>query len=179
MQFFKNIKNNRNTIHGNHGFTIVEVIVATAIISVTVFALMITAQKGVELSTRALKQSQANILLEEGAEAVKSIRDNNWTTISDLSLDTDYYLYFDNTNNIWTLNTSSTTPNGFTPVYPIDSTFVRKVIASSVYRDAEDDIASSGTIDTNTKKIAVSVSWVDSKGSISKDLVFYIADIFN
>jgi len=178
MKFFK-YKNNKSIIHDNHGFTIIEVIVATTIISVTVFALVITAQKGVELSTRALKQSQANVLLEEGAEAVKSIRDNNWTTISNLSLDTDYYLYFDNTNNIWTLNTSNTPPSGFIPAYPIDSIFNRKVVVSSVYRDTSDDISSSGTIDSKTKKVTVSVSWVDSKGSITKDLVFYIADIFN
>jgi len=79
------------------GFTIIEVLVACAIISISMFALMQTAQKGIQLSGVALKKSQASFLLEEGAEAVKSIRDNNWTTISNLSLSpTQYHLFFNN-----------------------------------------------------------------------------------
>ncbi len=174
----KKIKN-KNKAFLNRGFTIIEVIIATSIISITVFALMITAQKSIEISNRSLKESQANILLEEGAEAVKSIRDNSWVTISNLTIGSNYYLYFDTTNNVWTLNTSTNTPNGFIPAYPIDSTFSRIVVVSQVNRDTNDDIAATGTLDNGTKKITVTVSWPVPNSIISKSLDFYISDIFN
>jgi len=171
--------NKKNKFVSNKGFSIVEVIIATAIISVTIFALMSTAQKGIELSNQALRQSQANTLLEEGAEAVKSIRDADWVTIADLTLDTDYYLFFNITTNIWSLNLSSITPSGSIPIYPIDSIFTRTVLVSSVDRDANDDIIELGTLDLKTKKINITVSWIASGGLKSKSLSFYLADIFN
>lgn len=166
-------------IKKSQGFTIIEVIIACTIISVTVFALMSSAQKGIVLSGRALRQTQANTLLEEGAEAVKSIRDNNWANISGLVLGTNYYLFFDTTNNLWTLSDSSITPSGFIPTYPIDSTFTRTIVVSSVDRDGSDDIVDIGTLDERTKKITINVSWPEPGETASKDLIFYLADIFN
>ncbi len=180
MNFLKSISNkNKNKSFLKKGFTIVEVIVASTIISLTVFGLMLTAQKGVELSNRALKQTQANVLIEEGVEAVKSIRDNSWTTIETLTLDTDYYLYFDTTTNLWSLNTSSITPNGSMPTYPIDGIFSRTIAVSSVDRDSNDDIANLGILDPKTKKVTVSLSFPTSTQTINKSLVFYLTDIFN
>jgi len=169
----------KNKFHFNQGFTIVEVIVACAIITVTIFALMTTAEKGIELSNRSLSQAQANTLLEEGAEAVISIRNNNWATISDLTLGTPYYLYFNTTTNRWSLDTSKITPNNSMPTYPLNSIFSRTIIISSVNRNSNDDISGTGTLDQGTKKITVSVSWISSSGVISKHLVFYLANIFN
>lgn len=166
-------------LKNSSGFSIVEVIVATTIISITIFALMSTAQKGTSLSTRALQQSQANTLLEEGVEVVKSIRDEDWTTISGLSLGIDYYLFFNTTTNIWSLNVSSLTPGDSIPDYPIDSIFNRTLLISAVNRDASDDISELGTLDPNTKKVSVTVSFLSSGVEKSKTLSFYIMDIFN
>ncbi len=172
-----NNKKNRVSLKG--GFTIIEVIVACTIISITVFALMTSAQKGIELSNRALRQTQANTLLEEGAESVKIIRDNNWGDISNLSLETPYYLYFNTNSNMWSLNTSKITPNNSIPNYPVGSIFNRTITISAVKRDNNDDISQTGIVDSQTKKITVTVSWPTSSEIVSKDLVFYIANIFN
>jgi len=163
------------------GFTIIEVLIACSIISISMFALMQTAQKGLTLSHQALKKSQASLLLEEGAEAVKSIRDNDWVTIDGLSLNTPYYLFFNTTTKSWVLdNTSTTNLPGYIPTYPVDGVFVRTVTVSSVGRDTNDDIlVSGGTIDNRTKLITVSVSWPISGATSSKSLSFYISDIFN
>lgn len=161
------------------GFTIIEVIIATTIISITIFALMSTAQKGIELSNQALRQSQANTLLEEGVEALKSIRDVDWDIISNLTLETDYYLFFNTTTNTWVLDLSSVVPVGSIPVYPIDSIFTRKIVIFPVNRDSNDDITEIGTLDIRTKKIEVTVSWVNSSGTKSKTLSFYLIDIFS
>lgn len=163
----------------NNGFSIIEVIIACAIISITVSSLMSATGKSIQVSNQALKQAQATLLIEEGVEAVKSIRDNNWTDISGLTLDTNYYLFFNATTNSWSLSTSSTAPNGSIPTYPIDSVFTREVSVSAVSRDSSQNIASSGTLDTGTKKVTVTVSWNKPGGIVSKSLSFYISDIFN
>ncbi|HAE36978.1 MAG: hypothetical protein UR85_C0009G0014 [Candidatus Nomurabacteria bacterium GW2011_GWF2_35_66] len=163
------------------GFTIIEILIACSIITVSMFALMQTAQKGLTLSYQALKKSQVNLLLEEGAEAVKSIRDNNWATIDGLSLDTPYYLFFNTTTKSWILDDTSTTSlSGHIPTYPIDGVFIRTVNISSVGRDVDDDIlVSGGTIDIRTKLVTISVSWPIPGSTSSKSLSFYISDIFN
>ncbi len=170
------IKNNKF----KRGFTIIEVIIACSIITITVFTLMSAASKGIELSGRSLRQTQANTLLEEGVEAVKTIRDDSWVTISALSLDTPYYLFYDINTNKWSLSGSMDTPISSIPSYPIDDIFSRQVVFSEVYRNNDDDIDEDGSnLDDGIKKVTVTVSWYSSGSQVSKDLVFYLADIFN
>lgn len=169
-----------NKIKNNLGFTLIEVLVACSIITVSMLALMTTAQKGLSLSNQALIKSQANILLEEGAEAVKSIRDNDWTAISSLSLNTAYHLYFNTNTKLWSLNLSTTNLSGSIPSYPVDGVFGRTVTIASVGRDANYDIlASGGTVDTGTKKVTVTTTWNSPTGVNTKSLSFYITNIFN
>lgn len=162
------------------GFTLVEVLVACSIISVSMFALMETAQKGLSLSHQALRKSQVNLLLEEGAEAVKSIRDDGWDTkIKDLNLETPYHLFFNTTTKVWALDVSTTSLAGSIPSYPIDGVFDRTITFSSVGRDVDDDIlVSGGTLDEGIKKVIVNITWSSSGVSNSKSLTFYLADIF-
>lgn len=156
--------------HGrSYGFALVEVLVACAIISTSVFAIMSASAKGVELSSRALQYGQASYLLEEGAEAVKTMRDAAWSNISSLTVGTTYYLSYSTSTNLWSLSTTSSTIDAFT----------RTVVFSAVSRDSNDDITTSGgTIDTRTKKVTVTVSWATASGNLSKTLDFYLVDIF-
>lgn len=162
------------------GFTLIEVLIACSIISISMFALMSTAQKGIVLSNQALKKSQVNLLLEEGVEAVKSIRDNNWdTNIKDLSLETPYHIFFNTNTKVWVLDTSATSLVNSIPSYPIDGVFDRTIIFYSVGRGSDDDIlAVGGTLDEGTRKVIVTTTWVSSGILNSKSLTFYIADIF-
>jgi type II secretory pathway pseudopilin PulG len=162
------------------GFTIIEVLVACSIITISMFALMQTAQKGIILSRYALEKSQASLLLEEGAEAVKSIRDNNWAVIDGVNTNASYHLFFNTTTKLWLLDSSEIVLSGTIPMYPIDGVFDRTVTISNVSRDSNDNIVSTGgVIDSRTKKVLVTVTW--SKGGVlnSKSLTFYVADIFN
>lgn len=161
----------KNNIKTNRGFSLVEIVVACAIISVCTFALLSGASKGVTLSSYALRQAQGNTLLEEGAEAVKSIRDAAWANISGLTIGTTYYLSYDTGTNVWSPSLDAST---------IDSIFTRTIVLSAVYRDANDDIvASGGTLDAGTKKVTVNVSWATSSGTKTKTLEFYMSDIFS
>lgn len=158
-----------HTIH-IQGFSLVEIIVACAIIAVTAVSLLNVSEKGLELSNRALRQSESTMLLEEGAEAVRSIRDASWSNISSLTVGTTYYLAYSTNTNTWSLITTPNTTDIFT----------RTVVVSSVNRDTNDDIASSGgTLDSRTKKVTITVTFPDSPiDTVSKSLSLYIADIF-
>lgn len=171
----------KNIIFKNkNGFSLIEVIIACTIITLSVLVVMSVASKGIELSNRSLSQSQANTLLEEGAEAVKSIRDLNWDNISSLSLDTEYYLFFDTITNNWYFSLSSEKPEASIPDYPIDGIFYRTVVFSSVLRDGEDNIVlSSGDLDEGTRKVDINVSWVFGGETLSRSLSFYLMDIFS
>jgi len=153
----------------NRGFVLVEVVVATAMITIMLFSFVSAGSKGVDLSNRALKQLQMNYLLEEGVEAVKTIRnDNNWTIIPNLQFDKNYYLYFDDNTNKWSLSLTPNTIDGFT----------RTVVLFAVTRDGSDKIAASGTIDDGTRKIAINVSRPFRGITLSKSIDFYITNLF-
>ena len=165
----KNIlKFKKNKLQHNSGFSLVEVLVACSIISMITLTVMSAASKGIELSFRALKQVQANMIMEEGVEAVKSVRDASWNNIANLPLGNSYLSF----NNTWSLSNSN-------QVEVIDGSFTRTIRLSEVRRDANDDIASSGTVDLKSRKIAVLVSWNSSGQTISKEIDFYLSDIFN
>lgn len=146
----------------------VEVIVAIAIIVVAVLAAMTVTQKSVSVSRQSLHVSQANFLLEEGAEVVRVLRDNAWSNISGLTDGTSYYPTF--STGSWTLSTTLSTVGIFT----------RTITVASVNRDATSgDISVSGTNDPGTKLITVTVSWNEGGQVMSKTLSFYIMNIFS
>ena len=144
-----------------------EIVIATAIIATSFLAVLSVAQKSILLSRQAMHESQAAFLLEEGAEAVQTMRDSAWTNISSLTLGTNYYPLF--SGGVWTLSTSPNQVGNFT----------RKVVIASVYRNnTSADIASSGTLDSGTKKVTVTVSWPEGSKTISKTLSFYLLNLF-
>lgn len=160
-------------LHKKKGFSLIEVLVACTILSVSILSLISASTKGVQVSRQALRQTQAVYLLEEGGEAVKSMRNDAWNNISSLTIGTTYYLSFNSGTGKWT---TTTTANS------IDSIFTRTVVLSTVNRDiTNDDIVSSGgTVDTLTKKVSVTVSYTLPNNTTStKTLSFYISDIFS
>ena len=98
---------------------------------------------------------------------MRIVRDNDWDNISGLTNGTNYYPTF--SGGTWTL---SVTPNTV-------GIFTRIVTISSVNRDnATKDIASVGTDDPNTKLFTVTVSWPEGAKTVTKNLKFYISNIF-
>ena len=146
----------------------VEIVVAVAIITVSILAAMAVTQKSLSVSRRSFHSTQAAFLLEEGGEAVRILRDNNWSNISSLSVGANYYPTF--SGGTWIL---SATPNTV-------GIFTRAISVASVNRDnATKDISSSGADDPGTKLATVSISWLEGGVTITKTLQFYIMDIFS
>ncbi len=154
------------------GFNLVEIIVAASILMVSLLSVVVIAGQSITISHRSLNTYIASTLLEEGAEAVRTVRDNAWTNISSLTAGTTYYPKFTTGTNVWSLTTTSS--DGTVGV------FTRTVVFSAVTRDGSSNIASSGTPDSGTKLVTVTVSWTEANGgSISKTLSFYITDMFS
>ena len=152
----------------NSGFMVIEILIAASIITVSILAAMTITQKSVYVSRQAFHTTQAAFLLEEGVEAVRIARDNAWSNISSLILNTNYYLTF--SGNTWTLSQTTNTIGIFTRVVSI----------ANVKRDnITKDISATGTDDLGTKLVTVTVSCGEGGVTIVKTLQFYITNIFS
>jgi Tfp pilus assembly protein PilV len=150
------------------GFMMVEIIIVASIVVVFVLGAMAVAQKSISLSRQSLHVSQANFLLDEGAESVRIVRDNAWSNITSLTSGANYYPTF--SGGTWTLSSTSNTVGNFT----------RKVMVENVNRNnSTQDIAASGTNDPNTKLVTVTVTWTEGATSMARTISFYITNIFS
>jgi Tfp pilus assembly protein PilV len=154
------------------GSGLVEILVAIFVFTIIVGSLITASNQYLSGAEENLKSVKGAYLGQEGIEAVKIIRDTNWSNISSLTAGTSYYLYFDtssSTNNTW----KATTTASF-----VDSVFVRTFKLTTVNRDANGRIVTSGgTLDTNTEKVTVSVSWPSKSTTTTKFLSTYITNI--
>lgn len=148
------------------GFGLIEMVVGVAILAISLVGIGAVAQRSIALSRQSLQETQANFLLEEGAEVMRFFRDSGWVNISNLSTTTTYYLTY---TSGWA---TTTTPA------QIDSIFTRSINVSDTKRDnSTQDIASSGTYDSGTKKISVTLSWPNGFATSTKMVQFYLTDI--
>lgn len=159
-------------ISSTSGLSLVEVLIASAIISVSIASIMGAYGGLTALSIKNTPYVQAAMLLEEGAEAVKMMRDSGWS------------------QNINTLTNG--TPYGFTwaaatgwratsTIPMIDSFFYRTVTLTSVSRDSGtfDIVSTGGTTDANTRKATISVSWLSNGATTTRSLDMYIHNRFS
>jgi Tfp pilus assembly protein PilV len=168
MKYF--LKNQINIKNHKSGFMMVELIIAIAIIGISILAFSNVAQKSINISRQSLDTSMAAFLLEEGAEVVRLYRDINWSNITTMNVNTEYYINFDEVNSTWYFTTTPTNIDKFT----------RKVIFANVNRDAvSGDISLTGNNDPGTRLVTVYVSWQEGGAIVAKNLSFYISDIFS
>lgn len=130
----------------NKGFSIVEIIVASAIFLVTSAAFVFSFEVLDNLSKVGEEKMQTALLLEEGAEAMLLLRDQSWATIEALDLDEPYSLYWDD-------GSYETSASDVT----IMDDYIRRVTLSAVHRTGTGALASSGTIDPDTKHVLIEV----------------------
>ncbi len=121
----------------------------------------------------------AGTVLEEAAEAVRTVRDSGWSAITGLSSSLSYYPTFCASTNTWALLDTSTSPaSGCTG--KTEGIFTRTITVASVSRDGSDNItASGGSVDSGTRLVTVTVSWQERGTTMTKNLSFYIMNIFS
>lgn len=152
------------------GFVLVEAVVTAAIIAVVLSSVVGALLLTLRASLGQTAKTQSLFLAEEGLEAVRIMRDDSWSTqIASHTSGVKFYLTFDGTT--W----RATSENVF-----IDDTFERSVVFGDVYRDSNQSIVSSGgTLDNDTKKVTVSVSWSDMGATTTRSLSSYLTNVFN
>lgn len=149
------------------GTSLVEVIIAAAVILLVLSGLYTTHIFFLKTILRNIDTVKANFLMEEGIEAVKTIRDSDWVKISSLIPGTNYRLTFN--SSVWATTTS---------VALIENRFDRVFSVEEVYREVDGDITESGgTLDEGTMKLNVSVSWWNGVSTTTKSTETYISNL--
>jgi len=149
------------------GFGVVELIVVIFIMATALVSLMGLYNIFMKTREQTAKYIQATSLAQEEIEAARNIRDDSWSNISSLSVDTAYHPIETGTPLKWSLSAGQETINGFS----------RKVVLSKVYRDASDNIIDSGgTEDAGSRKITATVSWAKSGQNYSINLFAYLTN---
>ena len=157
------------TVEYKKGFTLLEVVVSTAVFLIVVPALTTTFVSSLKSSLSNTTKVQASFLGEEGLEAVRILRDNGWSAnIAPQASGSNFYLTFGGTT--WSTTTANVYVNGM---------FERRLQLTDVYRDgAQNIVLGGGTLDVNTKKVKVFVSWFSGSGTTTKSLETLLTNIF-
>src|SRR3989338_2654424 len=135
-----------------NGQTLVELLLAIGLASILLPALitgLVTSREG---KSQQAQRVRAVSLLRETQEAVRSIRNRDW---SNIAVNGTYHPVISGT--MWASASASLTSNGFTQSYTV----------SDVNRDTNGNIvtAPSGALDPSTKKIDVEISWTQPYSS--------------
>lgn len=150
------------------GFGLIEIVVSIAIISSVLGAAFYFYREAIIVNQRTTVLVQTNMLLVEGIEVVKYLRDESWSAnIATLATDTPHYLVF--TSGDWEVVATST---------PVDTVFTRWFVLEDVYRDGSDDIAASGTYDPNTLLVTMYVMAMEKGATTTESVATYITNIF-
>ena len=145
------------------GFGLVEIVVITAVVTAAFTSFLEAGVLAVRLIRAEKENLEATLLAQESMEAARSLRDESWDdNIAALSSGVSYYPIIENSK--WKF---AAIPPG-----PVNDKYTRYVIFNDVYRDAQDRIAPSGTLDSGTKKLTARVTW----GSKQKELVTYFTN---
>lgn len=159
----------------SRGVSIVEVLVASAIIITSVVSILGVYGGLTSISVRNTAKVQAGMLLDEGAEALRFMRDVSWNTnIAPLADGVTYTLYWDYSVNNYGWRATTTRDL-------IDDQFDRTFVLSPVSRDAttRNIVSSGGVVDSGTRKATITVSWFDRIGTSSKSIVMYLYNTYN
>jgi prepilin-type N-terminal cleavage/methylation domain-containing protein len=157
------------------GFGLIEIIIASAIISVAISSLAATSGLALRVVSKSALKEKAHFLLEEGVEATRIQRDLSWhSNIAQLATSTAHYATFNAASGAWEF--------GVTDPGLIDGVFSRTITFDAVYRrDSDDDIVDVSssdpkTIDYGTRETNVSVAWGSGE---QVALTTYITNMFS
>lgn len=149
------------------GSTLIEVVVVVAILAAVSLAFLgaLAAISGFhEKNTSAIK---AELLAEEGMEALRFIKEGGWDSLASLSTGEDHYLTLSPSS--WNLSPSPEV---------IDGRFLRSFRVYQVSRDASFDIVSNGgAIDPDTLLLEVKVDWNWKGATTTSSYQSYITNI--
>lgn len=146
------------------GIGMVEILVVVAVIGVALVSLMGLADFALKINAGLKKDLVATNLASEAVEVSRAIKDESWAVLAAYGSGTYHPVQ---SGGKWILAAGAEAINGFN----------RQITLEDVYRDVSDNItASGGTLDPNTRKISVVVSWIERGSARQVSLTSYLAD---
>lgn len=140
----------------------IEIIIVTAIVSGALFAFSQVGAFALKVLRHEKETLEMTLLAEEGLEAVRSLRDESWAgNIDTHDEGTDHYISL--ASGKWVI--------GHTPAPPIGA-YTRTVRIEQVFRDGQDRIGGSGTLDPGTVRVTATVA----KTGRTVSLLAYLTD---
>jgi Tfp pilus assembly protein PilV len=142
--------------HHQSGATIVEVLVAIALTGIFLPVLATALMAASAGKASSAQQIQAQGLIREATDAVRSVREKGWSNVS-----TDGTYHPTISGSAWALSSGSETIGNYT----------RQIDVTSTHRnDAGAIVSTGGTADPSTKHVVVTVSWSrPAASSLSSD----------
>ena len=132
------------------GFSLIEIVISVALFMIIASGLAVLAIGGPLNSLENQKRTQADAFLTESWEAVKSIRNQDWALITNGTHG------LSSLSSKWLFSGSSDSYAGIT----------RQITVEDVQRDDSGNIVvSGGTVDLDTKKITIDLSWSPTANS--------------
>jgi type II secretory pathway pseudopilin PulG len=155
----------------NEGISIIELLVVTAVLAVTLASLLSLAVFSLKASNITKETVRAKNIAEGTLESVRNFRDEtNWNSSGLGSLTAGMAYHPEKsagTPQKWILAEGEETIDGF----------IRKVIFDDVQRDTEDNIAESeGINDPDTKKVTVAVLWKEKEKTSQIEIITYLTN---
>lgn len=131
----------------NKGQSVIEVIVAVAILVIIAGSSVIAILGSFSATRLAEEETQAALFATEGIEAAQSIRNQDWDNLVSGGYGVS------NAGGTWVFSGSSDNPGG-------TGKFSRAITIGDVQRDGNGDIVESGgTIDDDTKQVTSTITW--------------------
>lgn len=153
-----------------NGFSVIELLIVIAISVIAMTSLLDLISFSFQINSLAKNTTQARDIIQEAMESARNIRDGTvWNTdgLGTFSTSTDYHPEKSGSPSKWTLTAGSQTIGIFT----------RKIVFDDVRRDVSNNIvASGGTVDLNTKKVTVTVNWVEGVKNRQEKIITYLTN---
>ncbi len=160
---------NTKTIKSSLGFGLVEVVIGAAIITVSLLGIVRVFGYLTQISNQYPPTVQAAFLVEETAEAARVLRDLSWSNIANWPSGDTYRLVFE--SGAWSTTASAVL---------VDGKFDRTLTIAPAYRDGNQNLVLTGGVeDPDARLLTARVSWNSSKGVLTKELSFYLTNLFN
>jgi len=165
----------------NRGISIIELLVVIMIIGVAVSALISFATFSLRTASLLKQTTQASFFVQDAVEALKNYRDNTgWN-------DDDPGDQYDGLGKVSTgvtlqLKLSADTPPRWQLLLGQETLgiFTRDIVIEFVNRDigiGDNIVTSGGTLDLETKKVTVTVSWEERGGTREFEIITYLTNL--
>lgn len=156
------------------GMSLVEILIVIAVITIGLVYLLGMFSFSLRIAGSEEKLTRANFMAQEAMEGVRNFRDGTtWEEngLGALTVSTPYHLEKTGSPPKWTLSPGTRTIDGFEQI----------IVFNDVRRDLYNNklnniIENGGTLDSNTKKVTVTISWLERGKSKEVELITFFTN---